>query len=572
MQGTSAPEWLEVEVGAAGRWAPVREATRPLARGLTLGRADLGGDPNVGGQHLTLEEGEDGLRLLVLSGRGTGLLEGGRLVPLARGEARALTAAALEAGVCLSLGQRFVRLTTRAGAARGRPPSLTGSSLDVTSAELQLLPMGLAQAVVALVTAPVAQVEGLAAQVCARALAARRARARAAPPPSPWRFSAPLEEGAVLVLERDFDAPPFSEEERRVCEQVVVALQRASEAGPAGAPDDEVGGDPRREVLRWFDDFLGGESPAVQTFHEDLARIAADMGRRLGEGGPAPILLLSGEPGVGKDRAAGAVHTVLGRLQGRRGPFVSINLAAVPDTLAEAELFGIAASAATGVKARAGAFERAQGGTIFLNEVDKCPRPLQAKLLTVLESRKVTRIGGEDERDVDAVVVAANNGRMPDLVREGVVIQPLADRLGVPLEVPPLRERGRDLELYASAFLAAGGLEPPTSTPVVRALAALPWPGNIRQLKNVVERVCQLGRTDAQGVARIHALTMPTPDPREAPRVVDEPRYRGLHERWVALGRSDAALAGEQGVDERTVRNWKRRWRELGLEREDRPR
>jgi transcriptional regulator with AAA-type ATPase domain len=560
-------EQLELDVSSAGRWVPVRSVALPLARELVVGRALFGGDPSVGGRHVLIGPAGEDLSLRAASRRSTTILEGERLRPLAAGSSTLLTRAALRAGVTIGLGPRFLRLAAGrrfgVGTASVADVAITSAELSLATLEPLPAPMGLAHAVVALVTTPVAQLEGVARQVCEHALSARLETMAKAPPRSWWTFSAPCGEG-VVVISRDPAGPPLGEEERRVCEQVVGALERAG----VSAPVEEDDADPRR-VQRWFDDYLGGASPAVVAFHEDLSRIAADMGRRLGDGGTPPILLLSGEPGVGKDRAAGALHTVLRRLQGRAGPFVSVNLAAVPDALAEAELFGVATSAATGVKERPGAFERARGGTIFLNEVDKCPRPLQAKLLTVLEARKVTRIGGQEERDLDAVVVAANNGRMPDLVREGVVIQPLADRLGVPLEVPSLRERGRDLELYATAFLADLGVEAPAAVGrIVRVLADLPWPGNIRQLRNVIERVCQLERTDPEGIARIHGLTMPS----QAARATSDadPRYRAMFERWQALDRKDAALAAEQEVDERTVRNWKKKWRELGLLEESR--
>lgn len=203
-------------------------------------------------------------------------------------------------------------------------------------------------------------------------------------------------------------------------------------------------------------------------------------------------VLVTGESGTGKELIARRLHA---RSPRAKGPFVAVNAAALPETLAESELFGAEKGAFTGAdQARAGRFEEANGGTIFLDEVGELPAPLQAKLLRVLEERVVRRLGGLRDLPVDARLVAATNRDLAVESESGTFRQDLFFRLAVVVvNLSPLRERPLDVPLLASHFvdrLAARHRVPvPRLTDeALAALAAHPWPGNVRELRNVLER------------------------------------------------------------------------------------
>ena len=203
-------------------------------------------------------------------------------------------------------------------------------------------------------------------------------------------------------------------------------------------------------------------------------------------------VLLGGETGTGKELLARAIHYEGPRA---RYPFVEVNCAAIPPALLESELFGHEKGAFTGaVSARRGLFELAHGGTIFLDELGHLPLELQPKLLRAVQSRQIRRVGGQELRTVDVRVISATHVDLARAVRDGAFREDLYYRLNVvTLVLPPLRERGSDIELLAEAFLVelAGGygLPVPTLTVEVRAaLRSFPWPGNVRELRNAIER------------------------------------------------------------------------------------
>ncbi len=226
-----------------------------------------------------------------------------------------------------------------------------------------------------------------------------------------------------------------------------------------------------------------GESQAIK---KDLARAARLLPHRNAGA------LIVGETGTGKELLARAIHEGGPR---RGAPFVAVNCSAFPEHLIESELFGHERGSFTDAHAaKPGLFEVADRGTLFLDEIGDLPLSLQAKLLRVLEDKQIRRVGGTKSRTVDVRILAATNEHLAQRVREGRFRDDLYFRLSsVVLRLPPLRERGDDLSRVAQALLERlareHGLPVPTLTPeVYRQLRAHPWPGNIRELKNALER------------------------------------------------------------------------------------
>jgi len=280
----------------------------------------------------------------------------------------------------------------------------------------------------------------------------------------------------------DFLEKPFSRE------RLQVAVRRALEFGDLRDENRRL-----RALVQEHGNFenILGSSSALQAALSDL---------KLAASSDATVLIL-GESGTGKELAARALH-----LNSRRkdGPFVVVNCAAIPENLIESELFGHRRGAFTGAtEDRAGKFETASGGTLFLDEVAELPLQLQPRLLRVLQEGEVDVVGASAARPVDVRVVASTHQNLEARVREGRLREDLYYRLNVvPLRLPPLRERGGDLPMLVDHFLlrharrhgrAAPRLEP-------KALARLErydWPGNIRELENVLERLVVLARSDS---------------------------------------------------------------------------
>jgi DNA-binding NtrC family response regulator len=211
-------------------------------------------------------------------------------------------------------------------------------------------------------------------------------------------------------------------------------------------------------------------------------------------------LLLLGETGVGKGHLSKSIHAESQRAQ---GPFIPINMAAIPEQLMESELFGHEQGAFTGaVRSRRGAFELAHSGTIFLDEIGEMSLQMQSKLLRVLQDLEFTPVGGETPVWVDVRVIAATNKDLEEEVQKGNFRQDLYYRLGViTLTIPPLRKRKQDIPALANQFLNMHnmkiGREISLFSPVtMEALCQYPWPGNIRELMNVIERAVLLCRSD----------------------------------------------------------------------------
>jgi transcriptional regulator with PAS, ATPase and Fis domain len=253
---------------------------------------------------------------------------------------------------------------------------------------------------------------------------------------------------------------------------------------------------------------LIGDSRALAEIRAQAAQL---LGRRFG-GRRLPPLLIQGETGTGKGLLARAIHRASSR---GSGPFVAVNCAAIPETLLEAELFGYERGAFTDAKqGKAGLFQVANHGTLFLDEIGLLPEALQAKLLTALEDRSVRRLGGTQSEPVDVWIIAATNDDLEGAIASRRFREDLYYRLAVlPMRLPPLRERGEDVLPLAEHFLARAcadyGLPPRTLGEDARAaLVAYPWPGNIRELSNVMERAALLARGTVIGAA---ALGLPGP-------------------------------------------------------------
>jgi two-component system, NtrC family, response regulator AtoC len=226
---------------------------------------------------------------------------------------------------------------------------------------------------------------------------------------------------------------------------------------------------------------LIGSSPAMQRVYDMVAKVAPTEA----------TVLLQGETGTGKELVAETIHGLSRR---HKEAFLPVNCGAVSPTLIESELFGHERGSFTGAdRLHKGYFERSHKGTLFLDEVTEMPMELQVKLLRVLETGKVTRVGGNEAILVDVRVVGATNRRPEEAVAKGKLREDLLYRLNVfPIQLPPLRERGDDVELLAESFLADLNKEHDTkkdfTRPALNRLRSHNWPGNVRELKNLVHR------------------------------------------------------------------------------------
>jgi DNA-binding NtrC family response regulator len=297
----------------------------------------------------------------------------------------------------------------------------------------------------------------------------------------------------------DYLCKPFSPDELRVVVGKVAersALLRENAA--------------LREELARSHGFQGmiGESPAMERVYGLIRRVAPSDG----------TVLITGESGTGKEMVARAVHDLSSRAA---GPFVACDCSALASTLLESELFGhVKGSFSGAIGTKPGLFEAASGGTLFLDEVANIGMETQGKLLRVLESRRVKRVGDTGERAVDIRLVAATNRDLEGLIADGSFREDLFYRLNVvPILLPPLRERGEDIPRLTAAFLGRFRSRGPTavrgfSPRAMALLEAYAWPGNVRELKNIVERMAIL--CDAERVEPHHlpaALRGASPEP-----------------------------------------------------------
>lgn len=285
-----------------------------------------------------------------------------------------------------------------------------------------------------------------------------------------------------------------------------------------------------------------GESDAMRRLLESIRRVAPF----------ADTVLLTGETGTGKEIVARSLH----ELARPAGPFISKNCAAIAQGLVESELFGHAKGAYTGAtEDRLGAFRAAHGGTLLLDEIGELPLETQARLLRVLEEREVTPVGADTPFSVDVRIVAATNRDLHAMVEDGRFRADLYERLhAIPIEIPPLRDRGDDIRLLSDHFVRVWnerhGTEKKFTPDAMRALAAYHWPRNVRQLSNVISRILTFATEDLIDARSVtETLTnegSPRTDRRSRPLPIDPERWTGtvpvdlpeilrsVEERWYA--------------------------------------
>jgi two-component system nitrogen regulation response regulator GlnG len=282
-----------------------------------------------------------------------------------------------------------------------------------------------------------------------------------------------MKRGAADYLAKPFD---LARVERIIRD---LAIGPAEEAEAEREPRGEA--EARHRDLA-IPETLIGRSPAMVEVFKEIGRVArTEM-----------TVLLTGESGTGKELVARAIHANSERA---RGPFITVNMAAIPRDLMESELYGHERGAFTGAaERRPGKFELASGGTLFLDEIGEMPVELQAKLLRVLQEREIDRVGGSRPLPVDVRIVAATNADLHRAVEEGRFRRDLYYRLAVvPIRLPPLREREHDVVLLARHFVAKYG-EQIRGRSLALARDAEPlllahgWPGNVRELQNVIQR------------------------------------------------------------------------------------
>ena len=271
----------------------------------------------------------------------------------------------------------------------------------------------------------------------------------------------------------------------------------SDDGAPYGA--DRNGKDTAPASMMVSDDMLVGRSGAMQSLYRNMARVAAtDL-----------TVLIRGESGTGKELVARALHS-----HGRRpdGPFVAVNMAAIPRELIESELFGHERGAFTGADSRRqGRFSEARGGTLFLDEIGDMPLDAQTRLLRVLQEGEYRRVGGSEALKSDVRIVAATNSVLEDNVARGQFREDLYFRLDVVrLEVPPLRDRPDDIAGLARHFLAQAGKRglpaKQLDEDAARLLRQQIWPGNVRELENLMLRACALCPADRLDAAALRPL------------------------------------------------------------------
>jgi len=348
-------------------------------------------------------------------------------------------------------------------------------------------------------------------------------------------------EGAVEAVKtgaEEYLAKPFTDEElvgavRRALEKLRLRLAaRAKDDGTARAP---VG--------------LLGRSDAMIAVYRAISKAASTLA----------TVLISGESGTGKELVARAIHYSSSRAS---APFIAVNCGAIPEGLLESELFGYVKGAFTGaIESRAGFFQTADGGTIFLDEISETSPSMQVKLLRVLQDKQVCMVGTTRSRSVDVRIVAATNRDPRSLLEKRVLREDLFYRLNViTVAIPPLRDRGDDILLLANHFVSkfseeSGEPAPRFSDRALRALREYNWPGNVRELENVVQRLVVMSEGkeievfDLPSLMRFSALRDSGLD-----RTLAEVEYEHIRNVLASCADNRSKAARILGIDRKTLR------------------
>jgi two-component system, NtrC family, nitrogen regulation response regulator GlnG len=307
------------------------------------------------------------------------------------------------------------------------------------------------------------------------------------------------ERGAFEYLPKPFDL-----------RELISVVERALSA-PISAPPEEEVDDEQLPLI--------GRSPAMQEIYRSIARL---MGTDLS-------VLITGESGTGKELVARALHDFGKR---RSGPFVAINMAAIPRELIESELFGHERGAFTGAAQRSsGRFEQAKGGTLFLDEIGDMPFEAQTRLLRVLQEGEYTSVGGRAPIRADSRIIAATHRDLSQLIRQGVFREDLFYRLNVaPIRIPPLRERTSDIPALVRHFATQAAKEGLPAKVLDEAamerLRRYRWPGNVRELENLTRRLAALYSQEVIGVDVIESELAAAPA--DAPAISEMVNDEGL--------------------------------------------
>jgi two-component system response regulator PilR (NtrC family) len=241
---------------------------------------------------------------------------------------------------------------------------------------------------------------------------------------------------------------------------------------------EQITGDSHIEAKKYFGNIVA-ESEGMVNVCEMIKRVAPTK----------TTIMITGDSGTGKELVAEALHSFSARSS---SPFLPVNCAALPESLIESELFGHVKGSFTGANAnKEGLFEAAKGGTLFLDEINSIPHALQSKLLRAIQNKKIRKVGGNEEFEVDVRIVAASNQRLEDLVKAGEFREDLYYRLSViTIDIPPLKERPADTLPLAQHFISLemeGGEFPVMDNAVLSILQNYTWPGNVRELQNVIQ-------------------------------------------------------------------------------------
>lgn len=359
---------------------------------------------------------------------------------------------------------------------------------------------------------------------------------------------------AMKAGARDFLTKPLDESKLRAA--LEAARDEVSLAGAARELESRLEDDPGLGRL------VGASEPMRELFH--LVELVAPSGTSV---------LITGESGTGKELVARTIHDLSRRAA---GPFVAVNAAAIPEGLIESEIFGHDKGAFTGAtSSRPGCFELADGGTLFFDEIAEMPPALQPKLLRILEERRARRLGGSREREFDVRVLAATNRDPAESVQAGKLREDLYYRLSVfSLVLPPLRERRGDIPLLAQYFVREFNQKHETEVRGLRArvrelLEGYRWTGNVRELRNVIERATVLARS-----GWIEASHLPPYLAREEGRdgigpptlalpigiTAAEAEKRLILKTLAHVGNNKAEAARRLGLDPKTIRNKLKAW------------